>query len=527
MKINILAIDCEEGLLSWMNNSLSARKFNILKTVKFEDIKDLDNSYSVILCPLKTYHNSIKKLEEQVKFPILLINKDNKFFKNTDNEIIDCINHNFTKEEFEFRINNLVRFHLANSGLAIQNEKLKKYFDKNKRKTINLFGKHVDLKKAQKDIEFHNLKLEKAITKNKQKTIELFGKHIDLKKAQKEIKIKNQELELQKQKLQLAYNKKKRKTIDLFGKHVDLKKAQKEIQEKNERLEKVLEKNKQKTIELFGKHIDLKKAKKEISNQKSQIEKQNHSITDSIKYASFIQSAVLTREEKINEFIPNHMLIYMPRDIVSGDFYWVEKSNDNLYIVAADCTGHGVPGAFMSMLGISLLNEMVIRNKNKPANKILDLLREKVISSLNQTGKMDEAADGMDLSFCIINTKTRMMQFAGAHNPVYIMRNCELIEIKGDRMPIGFSLRMNKPFTNNEFQLEKGDKIYLFSDGYADQFGGEHGMKMRYKVFQQHIINSSNLSFEEQKQFLLDKFYTWKGDYYQIDDLLILGFEIL
>ena len=481
MKINIAIIRCDNKLSSDIQNWLTGNQYIFKEYKKIEEI--IPPEPYLIICEIEVFKKIANVVHTYSETAFLVISESD-YYINNQGITYDCILLPIHKNELVFRVKNLLYYQKVKNDLRNQHEKLRTFFDKSRRKTIDLFGKHVDLKKAQKEIQEQKLILEKAIYKKKYKTIELFGKHIDLKKAKKE------------------------------------------LDEKNMKLEKVLQKNKQKTIDLFGKHIDLKKAKKEIGTQKAQIEKQNISITDSIKYASFIQSAVLPQEELIQEIIPKHFIIYMPRDIVSGDFYWMEKIDDILYIAAADCTGHGVPGAFMSMLGISLLNELVIRYRNKKANDFLDLLREKVIFSLHQTGRMDEAADGMDISFCIINTKTLELHFSGAHNPIYILRNNEIIEIKGDRMPIGFSLRINKPFTDNEFQLKKGDKIYLFSDGFADQFGGENGMKMRYKVFQQHLLDSHKMDFQKQKEYLIQKFVEWKGDYNQIDDILIIGFEI-
>jgi len=270
----------------------------------------------------------------------------------------------------------------------------------------------------------------------------------------------------------------------------------------------------------------LKKAKNEIGLQKSKIETQNKAITDSIKYARFIQSSVLPKNELIKKIIPDHFILYFPKDIVSGDFYWIDKRKDKIFIVAADCTGHGVPGAFMSMLGISLLNEIISMNVDKSASDILEELRGKIMVSLHQTGRLEEAADGMDIAFCIIDTKSGQLQFSGAHNPLYIIRNNELIETKADRMPIGFSLRINKPFTNHILRYQKGDMFYIFSDGYADQFGGPNGQKLRYKAYQSILMEIHQLPPAKQKQILIDKFEEWKGDYSQIDDILILGFRI-
>lgn len=341
------------------------------------------------------------------------------------------------------------------------------------------------------------------------------------------------ELEKQHKKLSYMLQKNKRKTINLFGKHIDLKKAKKEIDKQkreislqNERLQATFLKNKKKTIELFGKHIDLKKAQKEIAHKNAQIEAQNKAITDSIKYARFIQESVLPRSEKMKEIFPDYFTLYMPKDIVSGDFYWVYKKGRKKYLVVADCTGHGVPGAFMSMMGISLLNEIVTQKEEKTSADILNELREKVVSSLQQTGRFDEAADGMDIALCIFDQNSNELQFAGAHNPLYIIRNGTLIETKGDRMPIGFSLRINKNFTHQTIGIYPGDLLYLFSDGYPDQFGGESGMKLRLKQFQNILLEIHHKPLHEQKEILFQRHIEWKGKYDQIDDICIVGIKI-
>jgi len=223
----------------------------------------------------------------------------------------------------------------------------------------------------------------------------------------------------------------------------------------------------------------------EIQKQHGIVTKQKKELTDSIHYAKRIQTAMLPSVNILNEVYPENFIFFKPRDIVSGDFFWMRKINHYFVIAAADCTGHGVPGAFMSMLGMSLLNEIVTRREITQANQILDALRSEIKVSLGQTGKATESKDGMDIALCVINTQTNELQFSGAYNPLLLVRNNEIIEYKANRMPIGVHL-VEKPFENTLVQLQNNDCIYLFSDGYIDQFGGEKSDKFKRKRFDQY-----------------------------------------
>ena len=264
------------------------------------------------------------------------------------------------------------------------------------------------------------------------------------------------------------------------------------------------------------KNVELKKAYNEI-------EEKNTEITDSIRYALRIQEAVLPQEELFNKFMPDHFIFFRPKDIVSGDFYWMTQKDHFSVIVAADCTGHGIPGAFMSMLGISFLNEIVGEMEKPVANEILGQLRAQVIKSLHQTGKEGEAKDGMDIALCVLNNKTNELEFAGAYNALYHIREGELTEIKADRMPIAIHRNEDPPFTNQKLRVEKGDTIYLFSDGYADQFGGPNGKKFMYKQFKSLLLSVQDLSMEKQKEIMAEEFDMWKGESDQIDDVILMG----
>lgn len=264
------------------------------------------------------------------------------------------------------------------------------------------------------------------------------------------------------------------------------------------------------------KNVELKKAYDEI-------EEKNTEITDSIRYALRIQEAVLPQEELFKKFMPKHFIFFRPKDIVSGDFYWMTQKDHLSVIVAADCTGHGIPGAFMSMLGISFLNAIIGEMEKPKANEILEQLRAQIIKSLHQTGKEGEAKDGMDIALCVFNNKTNELEFAGAYNALYHIRNGELIEIKADRMPIAIHWNEDPPFISHKLQIENGDTIYLFSDGYADQFGGPKGKKFMYKQFKNLLLSIQDFSMEKQKDILAEKFDKWKGELSQVDDVILMG----
>jgi ligand-binding sensor domain-containing protein/serine phosphatase RsbU (regulator of sigma subunit) len=265
----------------------------------------------------------------------------------------------------------------------------------------------------------------------------------------------------------------------------------------------------------------------EIRKQRDEIAEQKKDITDSIHYASRIQSALLPSDEFAKEVLSSYFILFKPRDIVSGDYYWLTQVDNKTIVVAADCTGHGVPGAFMSMLGVAFLNQIVVRDGTISSNEILDRLREYVIKSLKQTGEEGGSKDGMDIALTIIDHDTLEAQFSGAYNPLLILRNGEIETIKADKMPIGYHIKVDSPFTSNTVKLQKGDRLYTFSDGYPDQFGGEKGRKFMSKRFKQLLIDTGDLSMTEQKEVLDKEIEAWMGDEHsQIDDILVVGVEI-
>jgi serine phosphatase RsbU (regulator of sigma subunit) len=309
--------------------------------------------------------------------------------------------------------------------------------------------------------------------------------------------------------------------------------AFKEIHAQKARIEHIYEKNRTKTINLFGKNNDLRIAKKEINRQKNELEKQrdllkqqNQEITGSIKYARLIQSAVFPPEPYINKYLNDFFILNFPRDIISGDFFWMNEMGNRVVVAVGDCTGHGVPGAFMSMLGMTLLNEIIIKNdKNILASDILNQLRDRVIYSLHQTGRYGEAHDGMDIALCILDRNKKVIEFAGANNGMLLIRNNRINIYQPDKMPVGFYVTHDK-FTNYRIDYLPGDRIYMFTDGFSDQFGGPNGKKFKSKQFRELLLALHHLPAEKQKDMLGKKFYEWKGDLDQVDDVLIFGMRL-
>jgi len=269
--------------------------------------------------------------------------------------------------------------------------------------------------------------------------------------------------------------------------------------------------------------FDLLEKNDTVNRQKDEITKQKKDITDSIVYAQRIQNAALPPEDFIQSILPEHFILFKPRSIVSGDYYWISQIEDKTVIAVADCTGHGVPGAFMSMLGISLLNQMVSNSKLKHANEILDEMRENVKKSLRQMDKNSETRDGMDMVLMIFDFKNNTLEYSGAYNPIYILRNNELIELSADRMPIGIHLKEERKFTLQTFDFLKNDMFYAFSDGYFDQFGGQTSRKFMSRQFKELVLKINTESMSKQKELLIGALETWKGKHDQVDDILVMG----
>jgi len=264
----------------------------------------------------------------------------------------------------------------------------------------------------------------------------------------------------------------------------------------------------------------------ELKSAFEEIRRKNLEITESIDYASRIQAALLPQNENLGKFFPDHFILYLPRDVVSGDFYWSADIGQKMMFAAADCTGHGVPGALMSMLGISFMNEIVVERRHTNPGEILGILRSEVIKALKQTGSMDEQKEGLDMALCAYDRESGLLEYAGAYNPLYLIRDGDLQVFKADRMPVSYYHGVAESFRTQLIQLNKGDQLYLFSDGYADQVGGPHRKKFKYKSFQEFLVQIHHEKMEKQKELLHEQFINWKGEVDQYDDVVILGIRI-
>jgi serine phosphatase RsbU (regulator of sigma subunit) len=260
---------------------------------------------------------------------------------------------------------------------------------------------------------------------------------------------------------------------------------------------------------------------KEIHYQKLIVEEKSQEITDSIEYAKTIQSAILPSSKIIDEFLKDSFVLYKPKDIIAGDFYWIEAKEDRVLFAAADCTGHGVPGAMISVVCNNALNRSVREYNLSDPGKILDKAREIVIQEFEKSDT--EVRDGMDIAICsLIGDK---LEYAGAHNPLWIIRNGILLETKANKQPIG-KFENLEPYTTHSFQLEKGDSIYIFSDGYSDQFGGVRGKKYKTSNFKNLLLSIQESSMEKQLALLEAEFEKWRGAMEQIDDVCVIGLKI-
>lgn len=255
----------------------------------------------------------------------------------------------------------------------------------------------------------------------------------------------------------------------------------------------------------------------------------NQSIDDhlaSLRYAGIIQQALMPDGEHLEGLFKDHFVLFLPRDIVSGDFYYALRNRNYICVAAGDCTGHGVPGALLSIMGISFLNE-IFQTKYEPrANRVLNTMREKVMKALHQTGDKSEAKDSIDIGLCVIDCESHKLQFSGANRPLLRIRNGEIVEFKPDKMTIGLAPVHERPFTNIVIDTQPGDTFYMFTDGFSDQFSELTDEKFKHKQLKNAIVSVSGFQLSKQKEYLEETFYEWKGNSPQIDDVLIFGFRI-
>lgn len=270
---------------------------------------------------------------------------------------------------------------------------------------------------------------------------------------------------------------------------------------------------------------ERKQAEKMLEKRNLELDQKNKDIIGSIEYARQIQQAILPYDKKLKELVPDAFIYYSPKDLVSGDFYWFHKKGDVVYVAAIDCTGHGVPGALMSVIANSLIRDIVIKRGVGSPAEILKLMDIELEEAMSKEGHV-ASSDGMDVALCRFNQSEGVVDFAGAFRPLVRVRNDELAEFKGQRYPIGFYYGVEKKFENTRIPLEKGDAFYMFSDGYIDQFGGEKGKKFNKKRFKQLLLSVQEMNMEEQQSFLEYAFKNWKQDDEQVDDVLVMGIKV-
>jgi serine phosphatase RsbU (regulator of sigma subunit) len=308
----------------------------------------------------------------------------------------------------------------------------------------------------------------------------------------------------------------------LYRNYREKKKINKMLVEKNE--------------EVLTQQEEILKKNEVIESALTQLKKKNDDITSSINYAQRIQYAMLPHYEEIKRVLPKSFILFKPRDIVSGDFYWFVEANyknkdftnilgQKIIITAADCTGHGVPGALMSMIGNELLNIIVLQQKITEADQILNELHEGIRYALHQEATLNQ--DGMDIALCVIDKENKLVEYAGAKNPLIYVQKNEVVQIKGDKMPIGGrQIEEKREFTKHSIPISSPTTFYLFSDGYQDQIGGVNEKKFMIKNFRELLQQIHLNPFEEQKTILDDTFENWKGQMFQLDDVLVIGFSV-
>ena len=269
-----------------------------------------------------------------------------------------------------------------------------------------------------------------------------------------------------------------------------------------------------------------RKNNKILKSQNEIIEEKNKDITDSINYAKRLQTAILPPKDLVNSILPEHFIIYQPKDIVSGDFYWVSHHDSKIMVAAIDCTGHGVPGALLSIVGHNAINQTVNELGILQPAKVLDSMNTLIKKILHQD-KGSDIRDGMDMALCTFDKTTNTLEYSGANNPVFILSEGKLNIIKGSKLTVG-SMEEEKvePPINHSIKLKKGDCFYIFSDGYADQFGGKDNKKFKTSKFQELLISLNGKSMQEQEKSLFQAFKDWKGNNEQVDDVLIIGIRV-
>jgi serine phosphatase RsbU (regulator of sigma subunit)/uncharacterized protein HemY len=488
----------------------------------------------------------IYKYTGQTDSAILCYSQSNQLFK--DVNVVSGIAHTYAAMTECYVLKNRLDLAEENCGKALEYAGIiqsKDYISKIFHLYYQIYRNRGQMARAlEYHVKYSEMK-DSLFNDNKQKIIEELQTKYETEK--KEQKILLQQSEIEKQEAMVAKERLQKYGVAAIGflfiilsfvvyrNYRQKRKANILLSAKNE---KILQQNE----EITSQRDEIAAQRDLATNQRDIIAKQQKDIKDSIHYAFQIQSALFPTDEDLRLILKDYFIFYRPRDIVSGDFYWVNKFGNKIIIVASDCTGHGVPGAFMSMLGIAFLNEIVNKEQVTAPDKILNRLRENIILAMKQHGENVKQQDGMDAVAITIDRQSGTLEFAGANNPLYIVsgswlrvpgsgnpkpetRNPELIELKGDKMPVAIYSRM-QPFTLHSSPISGGDLIYIFSDGFADQFGGPEGKKFKYKPLKELLTVNSQQPMAVQKEALAKTFDDWRGNVPQIDDVLIIGIKV-
>ena len=346
--------------------------------------------------------------------------------------------------------------------------------------------------------------------------------------------LSSEQLLIEKQKLDILKQELEEKNKQMFAMSETVYKEKKKIEEQlkeilqeKSQLEIQKKENDEKVKMLWEQSTAIHNEKERIDKLKTQVEYRHKEIIDSVHYAKKIQQAILPSQELVSAFLPDSFIFFKPKNIVSGDFFWIHRIDANCVLFAAvDCTGHGVPGAFMSIMGYHLLEQVVMEHQIYEPGLILSELSKSVVRSLKQTNELESVKDGMDIALCKIDYQNRTLEYAGAHNSLYLVRNGILTETKADRKSVGISMAKSVEFFNHQINLEKGDCLYVFSDGYVDQKGGPDNVKFFYQPFKELLLAIHQESMPIQKQKLEQVITDWKGGKGQIDDMLVIGLRV-
>ena len=285
--------------------------------------------------------------------------------------------------------------------------------------------------------------------------------------------------------------------------------------------------NKDKTLLGVGQDITLRKNMElQLLSANKKLELQNSEIIESIQYAKKIQDAIIKDPDTLKQYFSDAFILYKPRDVVSGDFYWYHKKGNKIFVAAIDCTGHGVPGALMSVIANNVIKEVIVKQGLEDPGEILHAIDKELGIVLSKEDGTVKASDGMDIALAVFDFNNNTLAFSGAYRPLVLIRDKEIYEYRGSKYPIGFFQEVDKKFETNYIPIQTNDSVYFFTDGYIDQFGGEHNKKLNRKRFYELLQSTQNMEFEEQRSFLDYAFNNWKQDELQTDDILVMGIKI-